>query len=106
MDEQLPLTLGKLARAVGGTLRAGDPAALVPGLSIDSRALSPGDLFVAIGTSGAVWPAAGFVELARFAGARTVELNLAPTLGRRRFDEGLYGPATEVVPAFVETLLA
>lgn len=48
MDEQLPLTLGHLARAVDGTLRAGDPAAPVPGLSIDSRALNPGDLFVAI----------------------------------------------------------
>jgi len=61
-------------------------------------ALAACDLFVAIGTSGAVWPAAGFVEAARRAGARTVELNLAPTTGR--FDEGHYGPATQVVPAF------
>ena len=67
-------------------------------------ALARCDLFVSIGTSGAVWPAAGFVELARFAGARTVELNLEPTEGRHRFDEGLYGPATEVVPAFCLTL--
>jgi NAD-dependent deacetylase len=67
-------------------------------------ALARCDLFVSIGTSGAVWPAAGFVQQARFAGARTVEINLAPTLGRGRFDEGLYGPATEVVPAFVEAL--
>ena len=69
-------------------------------------ALARCDLFVSIGTSGAVYPAAGFVELARSAGARTVEINLEPTMGGRRFDEGLYGPATEVVPAFVETLLA
>jgi len=67
-------------------------------------ALAQCDLFVSIGTSGAVYPAAGFVELARFAGARTVEINLEPTAGRRRFDEGLYGPATEIVPAFVESL--
>ncbi|MBU4038822.1 MAG: NAD-dependent deacylase, partial [Alphaproteobacteria bacterium] len=67
-------------------------------------ALARCDLFVSIGTSGAVYPAAGFVELARFAGARTVEINLEPTAGRRRFDEGLCGPATEIVPAFVESL--
>jgi len=68
------------------------------------RALAACDLFVSIGTSGAVWPAAGFVQLANMAGARTVELNLEPSLGRRLFDEGLYGPATEVVPAFCQTL--
>lgn len=67
-------------------------------------ALARCDLFVSIGTSGAVRPAAGFVEAARSAGARTVEINLEPTIGRRRFDEGLYGPATEVVPAFCATL--
>lgn len=64
------------------------------------RALATCDLFVSIGTSGAVWPAAGFVQIANHAGARTVELNLEPSLGRRLFDEGVYGPATEVVPAF------
>ena len=70
------------------------------------RALSACDLFVSIGTSGAVYPAAGFVQLANLAGARTVELNLEPSLGSRFFDETRYGPATEVVPAFVEALLA
>lgn len=69
-------------------------------------ALAACDLFVSIGTSGAVWPAAGFVQQARFAGARTVELNIERTMGRRLFDEGFYGPATEVVPAFVDNLLA
>ena len=68
------------------------------------KALAACDLFVSIGTSGAVYPAAGFVQQARFAGARTVEINLEPTMGRRLFDEGLYGPATEVVPEFVRSL--
>ena len=69
-------------------------------------ALQACDLFVAIGTSGAVWPAAGFVEIARRTGARTVELNLEPSLISDLFDETHHGPATEIVPAFVETLQA
>jgi NAD-dependent deacetylase len=69
-------------------------------------ALAACDLFVSIGTSGAVYPAAGFVQLATAAGARTVEINLEPTQGARLFDEGLYGPATQMVPAFVDPLLA
>lgn len=68
------------------------------------RALAACDLFVSIGTSGAVWPAAGFVQLARRAGARTIELNLEPSLGSRLYDETRYGPATEVVPAFCAEL--
>ena len=63
------------------------------------------DLFVSIGTSGAVYPAAGFVAEARAAGAHTVELNLEPSEGASHFAETLYGPATEVVPAYVERLL-
>jgi NAD-dependent protein deacetylase/lipoamidase len=63
------------------------------------------DVFVSIGTSGIVYPAAGFVEEARRAGAHTVELNLEPSEGESRFAERVYGPATEVVPAFVEALL-
>lgn len=68
-------------------------------------ALERCDLFVSIGTSGSVWPAAGFVETASRAGARTVELNLEPSLGRSRFDEGRYGPATEVVPGLFGELI-
>ena len=68
------------------------------------RALAKCDLFVAIGTSGSVYPAAGFVQQARHAGARTVELNLEPSLGSRFFDETRHGPATEVVPAFLASL--
>ena len=67
-------------------------------------ALEACDLFVSIGTSGAVYPAAGFVQSARMAGARTVEINLEPTQGRHLFDEGVYGPATEAVPGFFASL--
>jgi len=70
-----------------------------------SAAIGTCDLFVSIGTSGSVYPAAGFVAEARQAGAHTVELNLDPSDGARQFAEAHYGPATEVVPAFVETLL-
>ena len=70
------------------------------------NALSKADLFVSIGTSGAVYPAAGFVREARLFGARTVEINLEPSLGASSFEEHIHGPATETVPAFVERLLA
>jgi len=68
--------------------------------------LSICDLFVSIGTSGTVYPAAGFVQEARLAGALTVELNLEPSDGRSLFVERQYGPATQLVPAFVERLFA
>ena len=70
-----------------------------------SAGISRCDLFVAIGTSGTVYPAAGFVAEARYAGAHTVELNLDPSEGATLFAEHHYGPATEVVPTFVESLL-
>ncbi len=54
------------------------------------------DLFISIGTSGSVYPAAGFVVGARHAGAHTVELNLEPSDGATLFGEAFYGPATEV----------
>ncbi len=63
------------------------------------------ELFISIGTSGHVYPAAAFVAQARANGARTVELNLEPSQGASLFDEAIYGPATEVVPAFVDRLL-
>ena len=71
-----------------------------------SATLSICDLFVSIGTSGTVYPAVGFVQEARLAGALTVELNLEPTDGDSLFVERQYGPATQIVPAFVERLLA
>ena len=70
-----------------------------------ARALAECDLFLSIGTSGAVYPAAGFVQQARMAGARTVEINLEPSQGADLFDEGVYGPATVTVPAFLDTLI-
>lgn len=70
------------------------------------EALRRCDLFVSIGTSGMVYPAAGFVAEAINAGANTVELNLDPSEGASLFAEAHYGPATEVVPAFVENLLS
>jgi NAD-dependent deacetylase len=70
------------------------------------EAVEASDLFVAIGTSGAVYPAAGLVEVARRSRVRTCEINLQPSDNASRFDERLYGPATEVVPAWVERLLA
>lgn len=69
-------------------------------------ALREADLFVSIGTSGAVYPAAGFVRTARDLGARTLELNLEPSQGTLWFDEARHGPATEVVPAWVDEILA
>ncbi|MEA3003782.1 MAG: NAD-dependent deacetylase [Sphingomonadales bacterium] len=70
------------------------------------RALMDADLFVSIGTSGAVYPAAGFVQTARYAGARTLELNLEPSLGSFHFHESRTGPAGALVPAWVDEVLA
>jgi NAD-dependent deacetylase len=69
-------------------------------------ALLAADLFVAIGTSGSVYPAAGFVSEARGHGIRTCEINLEPSDNARQFDEGQYGPASEVVPFWVERILS
>lgn len=71
------------------------------------RALEACDLFVAIGTSANVYPAAGFVDHVSATGrARTVELNLVPSHRADLFDEILTGKATTIVPQFVNTLLA
>lgn len=68
-------------------------------------ALREADLFVSIGTSGAVYPAAGFVQNAMELGAQTLELNLEQSQGSRLFHESRLGPASEVVPAWVEEIL-
>ena len=70
------------------------------------EALTGADLFVSIGTSGMVYPAAGFVHQARLHGARTLELNLAPSEGTTLFHESRQGPAGALVPAWVDELLA
>jgi NAD-dependent deacetylase len=69
-------------------------------------ALAGCDLFVAIGTSGQVYPAAGFVETVRAAGtAHTIELNLQPSTTGSLFAERRQGPATELVPRLVAQVL-
>ena len=70
------------------------------------RALMDADLFVSIGTSGNVYPAAGFVQTARYAGARTLEINLEPSAGSFLFHESRTGPASELVPVWVAQMLA
>ena len=68
-------------------------------------ALEEADLFVAIGTSGAVYPAAGYVARARALGIRTLELNLEPSDTAGLFDAARRGPASAVVPAWVADVL-
>ncbi len=67
--------------------------------------LANSDIFAAIGTSGQVYPAAAFVHEALSAGARTYELNLEPSAGSSSFDHTQLGPATEIVPQWVNRLL-
>ena len=70
------------------------------------QALMDADLFVSIGTSGAVYPAAGLVQTARYCGARTVEINLEPSQGSIFFGERRYGPAGVEVPEWVAEVLS
>jgi NAD-dependent deacetylase len=67
--------------------------------------LAAADLFLSVGTSGNVYPASGFVAEARRSGAHTVELNLEPSEGASLFHEAHHGPATKVVPMYVERIL-
>ena len=71
-----------------------------------TAALAVCRLFVSIGTSGNVYPAAGFVRMAREAGAQTIELNLERSVGASSFHDGRYGKAGMIVPAWVEGILA
>lgn len=68
------------------------------------EAISQCDLFISIGTSGNVYPAAGFVEIANQVGAHTVELNLDPSLTESAFKEKIYGKATEIVGPYLSKL--
>lgn len=65
------------------------------------KAIRNCDIFLSVGTSGQVYPAAGFVQEAKFRKARTIECNLEPS-GNPAFDIGLYGCATEKLPALVQ----
>lgn len=69
------------------------------------RAIAAAHLFVSIGTSGAVYPAAGFVQTARYHGAKTLELNLDPSAGSVYFDETRMGPASVLVPKWVNEVV-
>ena len=66
--------------------------------------LASSTLFVSIGTSGTVYPAAGFLQMAQVYGAKTVELNLEPSESASRFDDARYGPASQIVPDFFAEL--
>lgn len=68
-------------------------------------ALATADLFVSIGTSGAVYPAAGFVSAVRRAGAPTMEMNLEPSENAEAFDLARYGKAGDVVPEWVTDMI-
>lgn len=76
------------------------------GMDLIEDALAEATLFVSIGTSSMVYPAAGFVRAARLLGARTLELNLDRSAASSVFDETRHGPASLLVPAWVEELLA
>ncbi|MGA8847915.1 MAG: NAD-dependent deacylase [Nocardioides sp.] len=76
------------------------------GMDLIQLHLHRADLFVSIGTSGAVYPAAGFVQFAARHGARTLELNLEPSEGTTFFHESRHGPATLLVPEWVDEVLA
>jgi len=69
-------------------------------------ALAGADLFVSMGTSGAVYPAAGFVSLARRAGIPTMEINLEPSENADMFNAARYGKASDVVPAWVVEMMS
>jgi len=70
------------------------------------QALSQCDLFLSIGTSGHVYPAAGFVQIANDAGAETIEINLEESVAASAFNQAVYGKAGEVLPDWVDHFLA
>ncbi|MEZ5911561.1 MAG: NAD-dependent deacylase [Paracoccaceae bacterium] len=74
-------------------------------LDVIQAALQSADLFVAIGTSSQVFPAAAFVHDAAAAGAHTLELNLEPSDLSQVFAERRYGPASRIVPEWVDEIL-
>ncbi|MCG8441438.1 MAG: NAD-dependent deacylase [Caulobacterales bacterium] len=71
-----------------------------------AAAIAGAELFVAIGTSGEIYPAAGYVQEAKALGVATVELNKEPSANAAVFDETRYGPASEVVPAWTREVMA
>lgn len=63
------------------------------------------DLFLSVGTSGVVFPAAAFVQTAKYYGAQTFEFNLEPTSNNFYFDKHIFGPAGTTLPAFVDEMI-
>jgi NAD-dependent deacetylase len=74
-------------------------------LELIEACLLEADLFVAIGTSGSVYPAAGFVAMARKRGIQRLELNLEPSDNAEMFSDGCYGKASVIVPKWVSGLI-
>lgn len=74
-------------------------------MDVVERLLRQSDLFISIGTSGVVYPAAGFVQTAKYYGAETIEFTLESTANNYLFDKHVYGKAGETFPKFVEELL-
>ncbi len=74
-------------------------------MDVVDRLLAQCDLFLSIGTSGVVFPAASFVQIAKLNGAATFEFNLEPTSNNFYFDRHIFGPAGTTLPAFVDELL-
>ena len=70
------------------------------------RLLASCDLFLSIGTSGVVFPAAAFVQTAKLYGAETYEFNLEKTSNNFYFDHHIFGKAGDILPPFVDELLA
>lgn len=75
------------------------------GMGAINQALMDCDLFLSIGTSGQVYPAAGFVQQAKSYGAHCVEINLEPSAGQSLFDEHHYGPASTTINSYLKGLL-
>ncbi len=69
------------------------------------KLLKTSDLFISIGTSGVVYPAAGFVQTAKYYGAKTIEINLEPFSTNPHFDKHITGKAGQIVPELVDKLL-
>ena len=74
-------------------------------MCIRDRSLSHCDLFISIGTSGNVYPAAGFVQMANQAGAKTLEINLEESQVASNFEQAIYGKAGEVLPSWLDASL-
>ncbi len=106
-DDELNISLGCAACGRTGGMR---PHVVWFGetpLAMDDiyEALAASNLFVSIGTSGGVYPAAGFVGAAREAGMATIEINLEPSKNTSLFDVARYGKASEAVPLWVDEMI-